>query len=254
MDTYFARLRTEDEALDADEVAQVEQAFEHRVVQFLVLTRTDVVARHVNLDAPFRVLELHEARLAHDAAAHHAPRDAHLAGLRRIVGEFVFYVDRESIRGVSRGGIRVDAHRPEFLQRFTAVDFLFAKFENVHFVVLSVLLAKVRFFSEAGNIPPPLAAESPPRARRIPVRGPARARSHTRRSHGPDAFLPSRPANPVSRPEISVSRLVFPVSRPVFRATPPAAGGRRASRCGTPSGAAGRHIIIRRLATLAKTS
>ena len=77
----FARLRAEHEALHADEVAQVQQAFEDGVIHIFVLVRADVVAGDVHLDAPFGVLQFDERGLAHDAAAHHASRDGHLARL-----------------------------------------------------------------------------------------------------------------------------------------------------------------------------
>ena len=56
MDTDLARLGTEYEALDADEVAYVKQFLEYGVVQFLVVTGAEVVAGDIHLDAAFGVL------------------------------------------------------------------------------------------------------------------------------------------------------------------------------------------------------
>ena len=53
---YFARLCAEYETLYAHKVADVEQAFEHRVVQFLVLIGANVVASNIHLNTAFGVL------------------------------------------------------------------------------------------------------------------------------------------------------------------------------------------------------
>ena len=76
LDVYrdFAHLRAEGEALHADEVADVQQAFEHSVVHRLVLLGADLVALDIQLDAAFRVLQFAERSGAHDAAAHDTAR------------------------------------------------------------------------------------------------------------------------------------------------------------------------------------
>ena len=77
VDGNLASLCAEHEALDADEISQVKQFLENRVVEFLVFRGADVVARHVNLDAAARVEQFCKAGLAHDASAHHTAGDAH---------------------------------------------------------------------------------------------------------------------------------------------------------------------------------
>ena len=56
----LAGLGEESEALDSDNVAYVQQLFPNRVVHGLVFIRADLVALHINLDAPCRVLNFSE--------------------------------------------------------------------------------------------------------------------------------------------------------------------------------------------------
>ncbi len=84
MNADFAHLRAENKAANADDVANVEQFFEDSVVHFGLRLGADVVARHIHLNAPFRVLQLDERRFAHDAAAHYSACNAH--GARLLVG------------------------------------------------------------------------------------------------------------------------------------------------------------------------
>ena len=95
MDADFAHLGAEHEAFDADEVAQVEQTFEHGVVHFLVLFGTNVIAGDIYLDASFGILE------------------------------FSFYIGRESIGYILCCGIGLDAHRAKFIHAVATNDFLF---------------------------------------------------------------------------------------------------------------------------------
>ena len=75
VDGDLAGLCLEDETAYADDVANVEQLLEDHVVKVLVVLGADVVTGDVDLYAALAVLQLHEARLAHDAAAHHASGD-----------------------------------------------------------------------------------------------------------------------------------------------------------------------------------
>ena len=121
----FARLCAEDEAFDADVVAQVEQLFEHRVVEVLILFGADVVAGDIHLYAARGVLQFHKTGLAHDASSHHASGDAHLTrlGVVRELGADVVGVGRHRIFG---GGVGVDAGGAERFEAVAAADFLFA--------------------------------------------------------------------------------------------------------------------------------
>ncbi len=60
MDGDFARLGAEHVALNANEVADVEQLFEHHVVEVLVFAGAQLIAVDVNLNAAAGILQLHE--------------------------------------------------------------------------------------------------------------------------------------------------------------------------------------------------
>ncbi len=109
MDGDFACLGAEHEALDAYEVAEVEEFFEHHVIEVGIVGWAYFVARYVDLYASFGILELDERGLAHDAAAHHTSGYAHVA-LWCVVGEGVEYVGRESVGRVFGGRVGVDTH------------------------------------------------------------------------------------------------------------------------------------------------
>ena len=109
MDRDFACLGAEHETLDADEVAEVEEFLEYHVIEVGIVGWAYLVAGYVDLDASFGILELDERGLAHDAAAHHTTGYAHVA-LRRVVGEGVEYVGRESVGRVFGGRVGVDTH------------------------------------------------------------------------------------------------------------------------------------------------
>ena len=66
----------EGESLHADEVADVEQFLENRVVERRIAFGADVVAADVDLNAARVVLQLEERGAAHDAARHDAAGDA----------------------------------------------------------------------------------------------------------------------------------------------------------------------------------
>ena len=110
MDRDFTRLRAKDKALDADEVAQVQQFLEDHVVQVLVLVRAEIVAGDIDLYPALRVQQFCETGFSHDAAAHHAASHTHLPGLRSILLEMLFYLPRISVDGIFSCGIRVDTH------------------------------------------------------------------------------------------------------------------------------------------------
>ena len=125
----LAAVGAEGEALDADEVADVEQFLEDRVVERRIPFGADVVAADVDLDAARVVLQFEERGAAHDAARHDASGDADALEiiLRRIeiLGDF-------ACRGrhlVAGGGIRLDAQVAQCLERLAAQLFLFAEFD-----------------------------------------------------------------------------------------------------------------------------
>ena len=127
MHADLARLGAEHESFDANEVANIEQALEDRVVEGLVVIGADVVTGDIHLDAALGVLQLCKTGLAHHAAAHHATGDDHITGLGVVV-ERCPDVGGESIGGEFGCGIRVDAQRAQLLQTLAPAYLLFAKF------------------------------------------------------------------------------------------------------------------------------
>ena len=116
----FAGVGAECETLDSDDVADVEQLLEHRVVKRRISFGTDVVAPDIDLDAARVVLQFEEGGAAHDAARHDASGDADALEiiLRRIeiLGDF-------ACRGrhlVAGGGIGVDAEFPQCGERLAS--------------------------------------------------------------------------------------------------------------------------------------
>ena len=125
MNANLAGLRAEHIALDADEVAQVEQLLEDGVVESRVLAVGKCVARHIDLYSSLRVLQFCESRLAHDALRHDASCDADVAAVLgrgslvdvfalfvladdRQVNEVFLYLRAESVGGIFGCGIGID--------------------------------------------------------------------------------------------------------------------------------------------------
>ena len=76
MDRHLAGPRTEDEALDADDVAKIPVL--ERIVRFRtgdIIDDVDLHAPGLAIGAARAVLQRGEARLAHDALEHHPPGD-----------------------------------------------------------------------------------------------------------------------------------------------------------------------------------
>ena len=122
----LAGLCAEDETLDADEVTDVEQFFEYRIVKVLVLVGTDFVAGDIDLYSSLRILQLGEACLAHHASAHHTACDHYLAWLV-LVFELSLDVCAECIGWKLCCWVWVDAHLSQCLKTLSANYFLFAQ-------------------------------------------------------------------------------------------------------------------------------
>ncbi len=127
MHRNLARLCTEHETADSDEVADVHQLLEHHIIHILILTRADVITCHIHLNTALRVLQFHKRGLAHHAAAHHTTGNAYLTRLS-IVDKFGTDICAESICGILGCRIWVDAHRTQLLQALAPADFLFTQF------------------------------------------------------------------------------------------------------------------------------
>jgi len=116
MDRDLAHLRHKYEPGHADDVAEVEEFLENRVVQGFILTGADVVAFHIELDPAGLVLEFHEGGGAHDPAAHDPAGDGSLLVERvisRIVGPDL---RRRNVHREGLGRVRVDAQFYQFVQ------------------------------------------------------------------------------------------------------------------------------------------
>ena len=129
----FTGLGAEDKSLHAHDVAQVEQALEDGIVHLLIVAGADVIARHIDLHTSLGVLQLHERGLSHDASAHDTARNRYLARLG-IVVEFSFYISRKSVGYILCCMVWLDTHGTQLIQAVAPNDFLFTKFQYVHFV------------------------------------------------------------------------------------------------------------------------
>ena len=125
----LAAVGAEGEAFDADEVADVEQFLEDRVVERRIPFGADVVAADVDLDAARVVLQFEERGAAHDAARHDAAGDAHLLKVLFLVVVLVGDFTRRGRYLVTGGGVGLDAQVAQRLKRLSAQLFLFAEFD-----------------------------------------------------------------------------------------------------------------------------
>ena len=133
MDGDLAHLRAEYEALDADDVADVEHLLHQEIVIRFILARTDVVAADVDLDASGCVLQHCEQGLAHVAYAHDP---AGIAQLLETVGVGVEAV--EDLAGADGdrpgvGRIGLVAVFLKFVQLLAADLFLLVQFHAAKF-------------------------------------------------------------------------------------------------------------------------
>ena len=139
VDAELAGLGNEGEALDAHDVADVEQLLENGIVHRLVLAGADLIAFDIDLDAAGFVLKLHEGGSAHDAARHDSACDAEVleVALLRII--LVRNLPGGRIDRVKRCGIRLDAQGPDLFQGVPALQFLLAEFDVVHIPEYSLI-------------------------------------------------------------------------------------------------------------------
>ena len=137
MDGGLAHLGDEDVAGDADDVADVEQAFEDGVVEGLVVAGAYLVALDVELYAAGVVLQLDEAGGAHDAAAHDAAGEADILEESIVLREAGQDVGGFGVDLIEGGGIGVDAECTELGEGIAAYLFLFGQFCHNMFACLS---------------------------------------------------------------------------------------------------------------------
>lgn len=104
--------------------SQVEQAFKYSIVEFLVFSRTDIVASDIHLNATFGVLQFNERSLTHYPARHHTSGYGYFARFC-VIFKFRFYICRESIGYILCSGVRIDTHCTKLIQTIAPNNFLF---------------------------------------------------------------------------------------------------------------------------------
>ena len=241
----LARVGDECEALDADEVAYVEQFLEDGVVERRVALGADVVAADVYLYAARVVLQFKERGAAHDAAAHDAAGDAHVGVVGGVVGrEPVGDLCGRGRHVVHGGGVGLYAQFSERGQRAAAQLFLFAEFETHMFSRLCVVLpAKLRIYlgkcTRGGGSGRKKAAARPPCGDRAAC-GAAYVCMHGsaggRLVQGRRAAAPHIAGGAVTPPRRRLRRRVcaaagWPYPAPSARGLPPPAAGIRGCSC-----------------------
>ena len=141
MDRNLAGLRGEHVAVDADDVAHVEQFLENRVVERLVLAGTNIVAPHVDLHPPGGILQLGKRGVAHDAKVHEPPGQRYILVIGLVA--FVVFHDvadaRVHVKTLS--GIRFNAQLAQLPQFVAPDNFLLTQLHCLFFVY--VLLARL---------------------------------------------------------------------------------------------------------------
>ena len=132
MDAELAGLGDESKALDTHHVADVHQLLPHGVVHVFVFTGTDLVALDIDLDAAGLVLQFPERCCTHDAAAHQAPRKAHVGKVALLWIEARRHLGGSGIYGIKSRRIGLDSKFTQFCKGFSPDQFLFAVFYVCH--------------------------------------------------------------------------------------------------------------------------
>lgn len=138
----FACIGAECKAFDADEIADVEQFLEYRVVERRIAFGTDVIAADVDLDAARMVLQLEKRRAAHDATRHDTSCNADILVFIRLRVEMFSDFAGGGRHLVSGCGIGFDAQFAQRLQRLAPQLFLFAEFGDHYVVILFVAIVR----------------------------------------------------------------------------------------------------------------
>ena len=125
MDGGLTHLGDKHIARHANDVADVEQAFEDSVVEGLVLTGAYLVALDIELDTAVGVLQLDKRGGAHDAAAHDAAGDRDVLEERVVLGELLQNVGAFAVDLIEGCGIGIDTQVLKLVERISADLFLF---------------------------------------------------------------------------------------------------------------------------------
>ena len=130
VDGQLARLGDEGEALDAHDVADVQQFLEYGIIKGLVLAGADLVPLDIDLDASRVVLQLHEGSRAHDAAGHDAAGDADVGEVALLGLEARRDLRGGGVDGVQGGGVGIDAQFADLREGLPPAEFLFVAFDG----------------------------------------------------------------------------------------------------------------------------
>ena len=90
----LACLGMECKTLDAHHVTDIQKFFEYGVVHGLVLTWTDLVSFHIDLNTSCRILKLHERSRSHDSSGHDSSCDAYVLEISLLRIVFCLYLFR----------------------------------------------------------------------------------------------------------------------------------------------------------------
>ena len=127
MDGDFSGLSAEHETFHADEIAEVKEFLEHGIIESLVFFGTDVIAGDINLNASLGVHQLSETCLTHDSSSHQTTCDADFTRRFSIFAEVGFDFVAVGIDGIFCCGIGFNVECAEFVQRLSALYFLFVE-------------------------------------------------------------------------------------------------------------------------------
>ena len=108
MDGNLTHLCDEHITLHTDNVADIQQTLEHRVVHRLVLARANLVAFHIQLDSSMRVLQFHKRCRTHNSAAHDATCYTDVLKQRVILRILLQNLARFGVHLIQCGGIGVN--------------------------------------------------------------------------------------------------------------------------------------------------
>ena len=122
----LTRVGAEGKTLDTDEVTDIQQLFEDRVVERRVALGADVIAADINLDATRVVLQLEERGTTHDAAREHTTGNLHLLEAGRLLVKMFGNLGGRGRHVETLGGIRLNAQIAQRFERVATQNFLFA--------------------------------------------------------------------------------------------------------------------------------
>ena len=127
MDGNLSYLCGEDISFDADNVSNVHELLENRVVERLVFARANFVSVDIDLYATGAVLKLGKGSLTHDAFAHDTAGNGDVLVLGLV--DLIVLLDgrRRGVYRIEIGRIRINPQFFQLVHRLAADNFLFAQ-------------------------------------------------------------------------------------------------------------------------------